>query len=223
MQTRRFLGIVLCAVVLFGNGCGAHAQQAVLKPRPISEPASNFGVQPAPAAAYHVYVGNESADVVSKVTFTPGAGAKVDADVPAGIMPADIDGPHGVAISPDGKYYYVSLAHGTPFGRVQKLAVNGDSVVGQVELGMFPATITLSPDGQFLYVANFNFHGDPVPSSVSVVYTPDMVEVARPVTCVMPHGSRLNTTATKQYSVCMHDDELVELDARTFQVSARFS
>src|SRR5437868_770970 len=104
MQTRHFLGIAMCVVVLLGNGCATHAQQAVLKPHPITEPAGNFGVQPAPAAAYHIYVGNESADLVSKVTFTPGTGARLDADVPVGIMPADIDGPHGVVISPDGKY-----------------------------------------------------------------------------------------------------------------------
>jgi DNA-binding beta-propeller fold protein YncE len=214
---------VLTGLLLAAAGCAAHAQQAVLSPHKIQEPAANFGVQPAPAAAYHLYVGNESSDLVSKLTFVPGVGVKVDSDVPVGIMPADVDGPHGVVVSPDAKYWYVSLAHGTPFGRVAKIAVDGDSVVGMVELGMFPATITLSPDGQFLYVVNFNLHGDAVPSSVSVVYTPDMVEIARPVTCVMPHGSRLNVAGTKQYSACMHDDELVELDARTFQITKRFS
>jgi DNA-binding beta-propeller fold protein YncE len=126
-------------------------------------------------------------------------------------------------VSPDAKYYYVTLAHGTPFGKIWKMAVDGDSLVGQAELGMFPATVTVSPDGQFAYVVNFNLHGDPVPSTVSVVYTPTMTEIARPVTCVMPHGSRLNASATRQYSVCMHDDQLVELDTRTFQLSARYS
>ncbi len=213
----------LTTLLLMAAGCGGQAQQAVLAPHEIKEPAANFGVQPAPAAAYHLYVGNESSDLVSKVTFVPGVGARVDRDVPVGIMPADVDGPHGVVVSPDSRYWYVSLAHGTPFGRVVKIAVDGDSVVGMVELGMFPATITLSPDGQFLYAVNFNLHGDAVPSSVSVVYTPDMVEIARPTTCVMPHGSRLNVNGTKQYSACMHDDELVELDTRTFQVTARFS
>jgi DNA-binding beta-propeller fold protein YncE len=69
---------------------------------------------------------------------------------------------------------------------------------------------------------NFNLHGDPVPSSVSVVYTPSMTEVARPTTCVMPHGSRINVAGTRQYSACMHDDQMVEVDTRTFQVTARF-
>src|SRR5205823_4816743 len=81
-------------------------------------------------------------------------------------------------------------------------------------------------DGNFLYVVNFNLHGDPVPSSVSVVDTNAMLEVARVPTCVMPHGSRVTRDGSHQYSACMMDDLLVEIDAekmklaRTFRVSA---
>jgi DNA-binding beta-propeller fold protein YncE len=39
----------------------------------------------------------------------------------------------------------------------------------------------------------------------------------------MPHGSRLNPQGTKQYSACMMDDQLVEIDTRTFGVARRFS
>jgi DNA-binding beta-propeller fold protein YncE len=83
--------------------------------------------------------------------------------------------------------------------------------------------MAIAPDGQFLYVVNFNLHGDHVPSSVSVVFTPTMTEIARPTTCTMPHGSRLDATGMRHYSTCMMDDQLVELDARRFAVTARFS
>src|SRR5438045_653868 len=49
-----------------------------------------------------------------------------------------------------------------------------------------------------------------------------MVEVTRIPTCIMPHGSRLNPQGTKHYSVCMMNDELVEIDARQFAVSRHF-
>ncbi|MGH7467107.1 MAG: YncE family protein [Longimicrobiales bacterium] len=178
---------------------------------------------PAPALTYWVYVANESSDLVSRVSFTPGVGAQVEANVPVGIMPADIDGPHGITVSPDGGHWFVSVAHGTPFGRVWKYATGADTAAGRIELGFFPASMATSSDGQFLYVVNFNLHGDPVPSSVSIVYTPTMTEVARPVTCVMPHGSRLNVAGTKHYSTCMHSEQLVEIDTRTFQVTQRFN
>lgn len=198
------LGLAACASVAPAGGAG---------PRAVTSP----------GAGYVVYVANESADVVSRVVFTPGVGARVEREIPVGIMPADIDGPHGLAVSPDRRSWYVSLAHGRPFGEVWKYEAAADAPVGRVQLGLFPATMGLTPDGQFLLVVNFNLHGDPVPSSVSVVYTPTMTEVARPTTCVMPHGSRVSASGARHYSACMHSEQLVELDTRSFEVSGRFS
>jgi DNA-binding beta-propeller fold protein YncE len=39
----------------------------------------------------------------------------------------------------------------------------------------------------------------------------------------MPHGSRVDPSGTRQYSTCMMDDQLVEIDTRSFAVSRRFS
>jgi DNA-binding beta-propeller fold protein YncE len=61
-----------------------------------------------------------------------------------------------------------------------------------------------------------------VPSTVSVVSTQTMIEVARIQTCTMPHGSRLNPQGTKQYSACMMDDMLVEIDTRTLKATRHF-
>ena len=73
-------------------------------------------------------------------------------------------------------------------------------------------------------MVNFNFEDPKMePSSVSVIDGRSMMEVARPTTCRMPHGSRLNAAGTKQYSGCMMNDLLVEIDARTFTVSHKFS
>jgi len=173
------------------------------------------------SAAYFVYVASEAADKITLVRFGP-QGARVDHELTTGIMPTDIDGPHGLAMSPDRKFYYVSLAHGQPFGSVWKYSTKDDSVVGRVTLGMFPATMQTTPDGEFLYVVNFNLHGDMVPSSVSVVATGEMLEIARITTCTMPHGSRINAQGTKQYSACMMDDMLVEIDTATLRASRYF-
>jgi DNA-binding beta-propeller fold protein YncE len=61
-----------------------------------------------------------------------------------------------------------------------------------------------------------------VPSSVSVVSTNEMVEIARIPTCTMPHGSRLTADGRKHYSTCMMDEMLVEIDTRTLSVSRHF-
>lgn len=174
------------------------------------------------ASTYRVYVANESSDLVSRVAFTPGRGAIVEREIPVGIMPGDNDGAHGISVSPDGDYWYVTIAHGTPRGYLWKFHAGPDTLVARTRLGLFPATMGITPDGQFLLAANFNLHGDMVPSDVSVVYTPEMIEVARVRTCLMPHGSRVRPDGAKQYSACMHSERLVEIDVESFEVTQRF-
>ncbi len=178
---------------------------------------------PAEAPAYEMYVTNESADVVSRVTFDPQTGFEEVRQIRVGMMPTELDSPHGVAVSPDGEFYYVTLGHGTPFGHLWKFAVEGDTLVDRVQLGRFPASLDVTPDGEHVFVANFNLHGDHVPSDVSVIHGPTMQEVARPVTCVMPHGNRVDESGAYVYSTCMHSEQLVRIDTRTFEVAARFS
>jgi DNA-binding beta-propeller fold protein YncE len=175
----------------------------------------------APREDYLVYVVCESADKIALIRFGQ-QGARVDKLIETGSMPSDIDGPHGIVVSPDKLFYYVSLGHGRPYGSVWKYSTKDNSVLGKVTLGFFPATMDISHDGGLLYVVNFNLHGDMVPSSVSIVATEPMIEVARVPTCTMPHGSRINPQGTKQYSACMMDDLLVEIDTNSLKVSRHF-
>lgn len=215
MSLRRPLGAL---IVLSVAGCATPPPggNAAAAPAPL-------GATPAPAPdrEYSAYVVSESADEIALVRFGPG-GARVDHKLRTGMMPTEINGPHGVAVSPDGRWYFVSIGHGTPFGTLWKYATAGDSLVARVTLGHFPATVQVTPDGLYAFVANFNLHGEMVPSSVSVVDTDQMVEIARITTCVMPHGSRINPQGTKHYSACMMDDMLVEIDTRLFGVSRHF-
>jgi DNA-binding beta-propeller fold protein YncE len=174
-----------------------------------------------PEKDYLVYVLSESADKITLIRFGP-QGAKVEREITTGVMEPDIDGPHGVTVSPDRQYYFVSLAHGRPFGAMWKYSASDDKVIGKVTLGLFPATMDVSPDGNFVYAVNFNLHGDMVPSSVSVVLAGEMLEIKRIPTCTMPHGSRFNPQGTRHYSACMMDDMLVEIDTETLKVSRHF-
>ena len=182
---------------------------------------SAAGAVPLPDRDYLIYAGSEATDRIALIRFGP-KGARVEREITVGIMPADADGPHGIALSPDGRYWYTTTAHGAPFGYLWKYTTGSDSLVGRVMLGNFPATMQLTPDGAFVYAVNFNLHGEMVPSSVSIVAADEMVEVARVQTCTMPHGSRINPQGTRQYSACMMDDMAVEIDTRTFGVSRHF-
>jgi len=124
--------------------------------------------------------------------------------------------------SPAGKARSYGTGHGTPYGYLWKYSTANDSLEGRVELGLFPATLQVSPDGYLTYIVNFNLYGEKVPSSVSVVATDEMTEITRIPTCTMPHGSRLSPDGRRHYSACMMDDMLVEIDTRKLAVSRYF-
>lgn len=175
----------------------------------------------ATARDYLVLVASESVDRVALIRFGRN-GATVERERYVGWAPSEVAGPHGLAVSPDRKHYFVSTAHGTPFGRLSKYSTETNAAEGHVVLGNFPASAQVSPDGFYVFVVNFNLHGDMVQSDVSVVAADEMVEIARIPTCTMPHGSRLSADGTKHYSTCMMDEELVEIDTRTLGVSRHF-
>jgi DNA-binding beta-propeller fold protein YncE len=206
----RILAALLCTAVTAAPLAG---QQAKAKVKP-----------PAPAAStYWVYVGAESADIIQRIRFGPD-GAVVEKTTTVGESPVEMEGPHGLAISRDGKWLNLTTGHGSPDGKYWRYALGPDTLAGPgIFLGFFPATLDLTPDGAYAFVVNFNLYGRMEPSSVSVVYTPTSTEAARITTCTMPHGSRIDVTGTRQYSGCMMDDQLVEIDTRTFEVSRRFS
>jgi YVTN family beta-propeller protein len=172
-------------------------------------------------ANYRVGVVSESGDIATWLKPL-GDSLAVERVVPLGIMPTDIDGPHNIAMAPDQRSYYVTIAHGTPFGTLWKLDATRDSLIGRVQVELFPTTISLTPDGQFAFVANSDFHGDhPRTNVLSVVYTPTMNKITDIPVCDMPHGVKVNHAGTKVYVSCMHSDEILEVDVGTFGIARR--
>jgi YVTN family beta-propeller protein len=170
---------------------------------------------------YRVGVVSESGDIATWLKPS-GAGLTVDRVVPVGIKPSDIDGPHNLAVAPDQKSYYITIAHGTPFGSLWKLDSARDSLLGRSQVELFPTTIGLTPDGQFAFVANSDFHGDhPRQNVISVVHTPTMNKITDIPACDMPHGVKVNRAGTRVYISCMHSDEILQLDMATFSISRR--
>ena len=172
---------------------------------------------------YRVGVVSESGDIVT--WLKPGAGTLTqERVVPVGIMPADIDGPHNLAVSPDNRYYYMSIAHGTPYGTLWKMDAGNDTLAGRAPLEMFPTTIGLTPDGELAFVANSDFHGDhPRVDVVSVVHTPTMSTITHLPACDMPHGVKSNHAGTRVYISCMNSDELLEIEVATLRITRRGS
>lgn len=164
------------------------------------------------AQDYFVYAAAESADEVALVRFD-GEEATVEETMSVGALPVETEGAHGMTVAPDGEHWFVSIAHGKPYGRVVKYETGTNRRVGAAEVGMFPATMEISETTGLLYVVNFNLHGKEEPSTVSVVDPASMTEVDQIEVGVMPHGSRFAPDGQTHYSVGMMDGTLYEIDA----------
>jgi DNA-binding beta-propeller fold protein YncE len=180
---------------------------------------SSAGV--AQEGSYLFYVASESEDEVSLMRFTPGQGLVRDKVISVGVWPAEIEGPHGVYVDPSGDYWYLTLGHGFPYGSLYRYATGADTVISATQLGMFPSTVAASPGGGLVFAANSDFHGDKVPSSISVVEPETMFELEKIETCTMPHGSRFSPDGARHYSTCMVDNQLVEIDTDRLRVNRR--
>lgn len=203
-MNRTRTGVLVTLLLATALGAGARAAGAL-------EP-------PAQDRTYTLYVAAESDDVVEKIAFGPG-GFRLLRSIPVGIWPTETEGPHGLALSPDGAYWFVTVAHGNPFGILFKYDTETDTYQADTKLGLFPATMSISPSTGLLFAVNFNLHGDHVPSTVSVVETDSMTEVAQIPTGVMPHGSRMDPAGSHMYHVAMMNDELHEVDAYRMRTS----
>ncbi len=219
-------GSLAAALFLTATACSSVPTPSTSAPGPTAGPAAGSRSatrDPRPAHTYWVYVGAESADKIYRVRFGP-EGAVVEKSVEIGESATEMEGPHGLQISPDGRFLHLTTGHGSPDGKYWRYVLGPDTLAGPgIFLGFFPASLDVTPDGLYAFAVNFNLHGAMIPSSVSVIYTPEQTEVARITTCVMPHGSRLSPDGQRQYSACMMDDQLVEIDATAFRVARRFS
>ena len=171
---------------------------------------------------YYFYAAAESDDTVSLISFD-GETITEEERIPVGIMKTEIEGPHGLTVDPSGEYWYLSLAHGNPYGSVVKYSTATNRPIDKTTLGMFPASMQISSLTGLLYCVNFNLHGEMKPSSVSVVDPETMTEIKQIQTGVMPHGSRISPNGRLQYSVAMMSGELFEVDALTLEVNRTLS
>jgi YVTN family beta-propeller protein len=176
---------------------------------------------PTSATPYSIYVSSEGADVVTRIDVDAG-GWKKAREISVRVVPNELAGPHHVAVSPDGRFWYVSIAHGTPFGAVWKYDADTDALVARVGVGMFPTTVGLSPDGSWAWIPNSDFHGDRGhQNTITALYTPTMKAVTELPICDMPHGSKWNRAGSRVYVACMMSDELVTIDPGAFAVAQR--
>ena len=135
---------------------------------------------------------------------------------------AEIDEPHGMAAGPGGRYWYATVAHGEP--TLWKFERPENRLVGRVRLGTWGAArIGISPDGAVAFVPDY-YRDDPgVESMVAVVSLHDLSVEARLTVCGGPHDAQVSPDGRWVAIACSQSDEIVLLDAVSYEVAARVS
>jgi DNA-binding beta-propeller fold protein YncE len=133
----------------------------------------------------------------------------------------EVDEPHGISISPNGRHWYVTVAHGNP--TLWKFELPDDRLVGRLRLGSKGASrIGLTPDGRLAFVPDYDRAGTGAVSEVTVVRTEDLQLVGRVEVCAAPHDAQISPDGSLVGVTCSLSDELAFLDPGTLDVVHRF-
>jgi YVTN family beta-propeller protein len=174
---------------------------------------------PQPPPGGHLFVTSGFTDEVLRLDPADGT---VLRRIPTEVRRDEVDEPHAVAISPDGRHWYASVAHGTP--TLWKFETATDRLVGRVDLPMGGAArIGITPDGSRAFVPDYDRSQPGVPSRVAAVDLADLAVVAAPIVCGGPHHAEVDPAGDVVAVACSLSDEIVLLDAVTLEERGRFT
>jgi YVTN family beta-propeller protein len=194
-----------------------------------------------------LYVTNNLDDTVS-VFDVDAVGTddfRVIATVPLGFIPVAREGPHHVAVHPDGDHYYVGISNfvpgsgsgphgihgnGTADGHAFKISVDTNLVVAEARVDPSPGDIRLTPDGRLLLMSHFDLvkiidsvqQDDPTlaVARLAVIDADTMERRAIVPLCPGAHGIAVSHDGTAAYVSCVSDElAVVDLTDPTFPVT----
>jgi DNA-binding beta-propeller fold protein YncE len=160
------------------------------------------------------------------------------ANMPVGDIPVELEGPHHLAASPDGKYIYYNLSNYVPGsgagphgshglglvpGSLVKLDAHTTEKLGEVLVDRSPGDVILSPDGAFAYVTHYDLirvqqaavSGGSVESAYStlaIVDTASMTRLSLTPVCITSHGEGLSADGKTLYVTCAQSDQVAVVD-----------
>lgn len=178
---------------------------------------------------------NNLADTISMIA-ADGNGANLG-NVVVGDNPVELEGPHHVAASPDGKFIYYNLSNyapGTgsgPHGSHGTGAVPGSLVkldaatmqnVGEAGIGRSPGDVIVNKAGTLAFVTHYDLLAvqaglqsgkeEDAYSPLAIVDTTTMTRLSLTPLCVTAHGEGLSADEKTLYVTCAQTDSLAVVD-----------
>lgn len=169
--------------------------------------------------------------------------------LPIGDIPVEREGPHHIAVTPDGKTILIPLSNyvpgsgagphgshglGTVPGSLLKLDARNGARIAETTIDRNPGDVLLSHDGKTAYVSHFDRirfmqweqqTGQPESVGYSAIAAVQVGTMARPPlypTCPTEHGMALSPDEKLLYVTCADTDQLAILDLQSHQVQRLF-
>ena len=140
----------------------------------------------------------ENGELLSRISLDP--------------RPSESDEPHGLAIAPDGRHWYATLAHGEP--TLSKFERPADRRIGRGRLSSAGAArVEIDPTGEYGFVADYDRSRPAEDGEVLAVRLYDLEVVARSRVCPSPHHAVQNPVAKQIAVACSLGDEIVLLSS----------
>jgi DNA-binding beta-propeller fold protein YncE len=216
------LGVAACSKISFPSGA---AGQWPTRPVPSFAAQARFAIT------------DNMSDQLSFVTPSATAPALLGAE-PVGDNPVELEGPHHIAASPDGRYLYVNLSNyvpgsgsgphgshgtGTVPGSLLKLDARTGAELGETPVDRSPGDVILSADGKTAYVSHYdllrvqaqvstNAAPETGYSDIAIIDTDSMRRLSMIPVCPTAHGEGLSADGKVLYTVCALSDEIAVLD-----------
>jgi DNA-binding beta-propeller fold protein YncE len=219
--------LLLCALALVGCNQG------------VSFPANSNWPAPPEQAFVHQARFAITDNLSDELSYVDAVQPMFLGNVPVGDVPVELEGPHHLAASPDGKYIYYNLSnyvpgtgsgphgsHGTGMvpGSLVKLDAATNEKIAEVLVDRSPGDVILTRDGKYAFVSHYDLlrlqaalvSGMGLPDSaysdVAVVDTTTMTRVAMIPVCPTAHGEGLSADDKTLYVTCANSDQLAVLD-----------
>ena len=221
-------GFLLCALA-GALGCS----------QSVSYPANSHWPAPTVPAYVHQARFAVTDNLSDSLSFVDPVQATLLGNAPVGDVPVELEGPHHLAASPDGKYIYYNLSNyvpgtgsgphgshgtGTVPGSLVKLDATTMEEVGEVLIDRSPGDVILTADGKYAFVSHYDLLRlqsaltagvnlpDAAYSDVAVVETETMTRIAMIPVCPTAHGEGLSADENTLYVTCANSDQLAVVD-----------
>jgi len=161
------------------------------------------------------YITNQAADLVAVLNANE---KKVIRMIPVGGRASILDAPHYITISPDKRYFYVSLIQE---GFIEKFDVNVDypfTKTDRMQAGLNPAHIVIAPNGNSGYVTNFDASGTERMVRKFSTNPFEIIDTVSNVKMKAPHGMAISNNGEYLYVASQIGEYIFKINLSSFEI-----